>query len=250
MSDYCETAILKGFKEIAFTDHLTIYPDGSAELHSLNELKLKNYVREVRNVSEKYRDKLTVRLGVEVDYIPGNEEILERVLGDYEFDLVIGSVHLVDGVCIDSSRQRALVEEEVRENGFNSFYSRYLYLVGKAVETGFFNIVGHMDLVRIWGFNPTNGSIEEQKVLNLAKNKKMCLEVSSRGLRQPINSIYPSQRIMKKARELEIPLTVGTDAHSVEEIDYAYDFLMSYIRESGYDSVATLSKRSVLEIKL
>jgi len=250
MSDYCKTAVHKGFKEIAFTDHLTIYPDGSAGFYSLNELMLENYVREVRNVSEKYRDKLNVRLGVEVDYIPGNEEILETVLGDYEFDLIIGSVHFVDEICIDSSKDKALVEKEVRENGFNSFYSKYLYLVGKAVETGFFNIVGHMDLVRIWGFNPTDGSFEEQEVLSLVKNKKMCLEVSSRGLRQPVNSIYPSQRIMKKARELEIPLTVGTDAHSIEEIDYAYDFLVSYIKGFGYDSVATLSKCSILEMKL
>jgi histidinol-phosphatase (PHP family) len=245
--DYCEAAILKGFTEIAFTDHLTIRPDGSAEPHSLNELKLENYVREVRKISEKYRDKLTVRLGIEVDYILGNEEILEKVLGSYEFDLIIGSVHFVDEICIDSSKDRALMEKEVRENGFNSFYSKYLYLVGKAVETGFFNIVGHMDLVRIWGFNPTNGFVEEQKVLSLVKKRKMCLEVSSRGLRQPINSIYPSPRIMKKACELGVPITIGTDAHSVEEIDYAYNVLVHYVREMGYEKITTFDRCESVE---
>lgn len=248
--DYCEVAIQKGFSEIAFTDHLTIHPDGSAEPHSLNELKLESYVREVKKFSETYRYRLTVRLGLEVDYIPGNEELVEKILGQYDFDLIIGSVHFVDGICIDSRRQRTLMENEISKNGFDSFYSKYLHLVGKAVETGFFDIIGHMDLVRIWGFNPSNGFSEEQKVLSLVKQHGMCLEVSSRGLRQPINSIYPSRRIMRKARELGIPVTIGTDAHSVEEIDYAYDFLKNYIKTFDYDSIATFSKQSIVGKKL
>lgn len=250
MSDYCETAIHKGFEEIAFTDHLTVFPDGSSTTHSLNWLKLENYVEEAKKVSEKYGDRLTVRLGLEVDYIPGNEKVLEDILDSYDFDFLIGSVHFVGGICIDSPKHRILMEREIGRNGFNKFYSTYMNLVGKAVETGLFNVVGHIDIVRIWGFNPSNGLLAEHNVLNLVKQRGMCLEASSRGLRQPVNSIYPSQRIMRKARELGIPLTIGTDAHSVEEIDYAYDLLIDYVKTFGYASITIFSKRCIMERKL
>ncbi len=245
MSDYCEAAARKGFEEIAFTDHLTVFPDGSSSSSSLDRLRLENYVKEARMVSEKYGDRLTVRLGLEVDYIPGNEKFLEDMLGSYDFDFLMGSVHFVGGICIDSPRHRMLMEKEIGKNGFNKFYSAYMRLVGKAVETGLFNVVGHIDIVRIWGFTPSNGFLDEQNVLRLVKQHGMCIEVSSRGLRQPVNSIYPSQRIMRKASELEIPLTVGTDAHSVEEIDYAYDSLINYVKAFGYDSVAAISKLDI-----
>ncbi len=248
--DYCEAAIQKGFEEIAFTDHLTVFPDGSTEHHSLNTFKLENYVREIEAASGEYGGRLTVRLGLEVDYIPGNEKILEKILGKYEFDIIIGSVHFVDNICIDSSKQKALIENMVRENGFDSLYSKYLNLVGEAVETGFFDIIGHMDLVKIWGFNPTDGFDDELKVLKLIGEKKLCLEVSSRGLRQPINSIYPSPRILKKAYELGVPVTLGTDAHSVSEIDYSYDALMEYIKTAGYGHITTFNKRKPLEKKI
>lgn len=248
--DYCETAIQRGFEEIAFTDHLTVFPDGSTENHSLNTSKIENYVKEVKAASGKYGGSVTIKLGVEVDYIPGNEKIVEKILKSYDFDLVIGSVHFVEGVCIDSSRQRVLVEKMVREDGFDSLYSKYLDLVGMAVETGFFDIVGHIDLVKIWGFNPSNGFEDEQKVLELIRRKRLCLEVSSRGLRQPVNSIYPSPRILKKAFELGIPITIGTDAHSIGEIDYAYNVLIEYIGTIGYDHITVFSKRKPLEKKL
>ncbi|MBO3754209.1 MAG: hypothetical protein FGF53_04945 [Candidatus Brockarchaeota archaeon] len=70
---------------MAFTDHLTVFPDGSSSTGSLDWLRIKNYVTEVKMFSEKYEDRLTVRLGLEVDYIPGNEKILDGMLNSYDF---------------------------------------------------------------------------------------------------------------------------------------------------------------------
>ncbi|MEM1554561.1 MAG: histidinol-phosphatase [Thermoproteota archaeon] len=248
--DYCEIAIQKGFEEIAFTDHLTVFPDGSADPHSLNTISIEDYVKEIKSISLEYEGRLIIRLGVEVDYIPGSENIIEKILEGYDFDLVIGSVHFIDNVCIDSLKHRNLVENMIRENGFDSLYSKYLKLVSKAVETGFFNIIGHIDIVRIWGFNPADGLKDEQKVLEFIKEKGVCLEVSSRGLRQPVSSIYPSLRILKRAYELGIPVTIGTDAHSVEEIDYAYDFLIEYVKSVGYSHITLFDKRRPLKRKI
>ncbi|MGQ9478660.1 MAG: histidinol-phosphatase [Thermoproteota archaeon] len=245
--EYCRLAAEKSFDEIAFTDHLTILPNGSTVLGSLNNKTMEKYVDKVREVSRMYSGRIRVRLGLEADYVSGNERFLEYFLRSYDFDLVIGSVHFLGELCIDSPRERHIVEQEVARIGFDKFYSKYLSVVDRAVETGFFDIIGHMDLVRIWGFKPGDGYLEEQNVLSRISEQGMCLEVSSRGLRQPVKAIYPSPRILKRACELSIPVTIGTDAHNVSELDYAYDDLVKYIRGSGYSKITLFEKRRMVE---
>lgn len=249
--EYIEKAIEKGFSEIAFTDHLTIFPSDknqetslSTSKHILNLTKLEEYISSIKQLKVKYNNKILVRLGLEVDYLPESEKLIEEILRSYsyDFDLLIGSVHFVKGICIDCSSQKLRVEEEIKKNGFDKFYSTYMSLVRKAVETGMFNIVGHIDIVRIWGYTPTNGAMEEIKVLTSIKKQNAAVEVSSRGLRQPIKSLYPSLRIMQGCRRLEIPVTIGTDAHSLEEIDYGYNEILNYLKNFGYTKVATFNK--------
>ncbi|MGC8577674.1 MAG: histidinol-phosphatase HisJ [Thermoproteota archaeon] len=249
--EYIEKAIEKRFNEIAFTDHLTIFPRNknqevslSTSKHILNLTKFEEYVSLIKQLQVKYSSKISIKLGLEVDYFPESEKLIEEILGSYsyDFDLLIGSVHFVKGICIDCSSQKFKVEEEVKKNGFDKFYSTYMSLVRKAVETGMFNIVGHMDIVRIWGYAPTNGAVEETKVLTSVKKQSMAVEVSSRGLRQPVRSLYPSSRIMQECKRLEVPVTIGTDAHSLEEIDYGYDAIVNYIKDFGYTKIATFNK--------
>ncbi|MBO3763335.1 MAG: histidinol-phosphatase HisJ [Thermoproteota archaeon] len=250
--EYAERAIAKGFDEIAFTDHLTIFPKDrdkesslSTSKHILNLTKLEEYISLIKQLQVRYNDKISIRLGLEVDYFPESEKMIEETIDSYDFDLLIGSVHFVKGICIDCSSQKFKVEEEIKKNGFNKFYTVYMSLVRKAVETQLFNIVGHMDIVRIWGYTPTDGAIEEIKVLTSVKTQNMAVEVSSRGLRQPIKSLYPSLRILQECKRLEIPITIGTDAHSLEEIDYGYETIVSYIKSLGYSKIATFNKRTM-----
>ena len=185
MIEYCDRAVQQGFDEIAFTDHVTIYPDGKKSQHSLDKDLLPDYIDAARDAKDKYKERLKEKLGLEVDYIPGNENYIEELMGSYGFDLIIGSVHFVDNICIDCHRDKGKFDQEVQEDGFDAFYDRYMSLVEEAVRTGYFNVLGHMDLVRIWGFTPNGGTVQERRVLNSVKEHGMALEVSSRGLRHP-----------------------------------------------------------------
>src|SRR5918912_3494251 len=47
------------------------------------------------------RDETDLRLGLEVDFVPGREDRLANLLEGCEWDYVIGSVHLVGGYAVD-----------------------------------------------------------------------------------------------------------------------------------------------------
>jgi len=45
----------------------------------------------------------------------------------------------------------------------------------------------------------------------------MSIELNSAGFRKPIGEAYPSLELLELAYEKNIPITFGSDAHSVEQ---------------------------------
>jgi len=71
----------------------------------------------------------------------------------------------------------------------------------------------------------------------------MVLEINSAGLRKPIKELYPSLPLLQEAYALDIPITFGSDAHSVEQVGFGYETALSVAKEVGYSKVVTFSNR-------
>jgi histidinol-phosphatase (PHP family) len=238
--DQCvENAIANGFNEIAFTDHLIIFPNGQIAEGSLDPKDLWKYEKAVTEAAQLHRGRIEIKLGVEADYIPGNTKLIEAAFEDFRFDFSMLSIHFMDGICVHCDHDRERLEKQVAHDGFDKLYRRYLSLTEEGIDTGLFNVVAHLDLIRNWGFSPSDCTDAETRLLTSIREHKMCLEISSRGLRHPSNSINPSSRILSLAKKLDIPITLSTDAHSLDVMNYGYDELVRYARNSGYRNVAT-----------
>ncbi|MEM1548932.1 MAG: histidinol-phosphatase [Thermoproteota archaeon] len=242
--EYAKEAVSKGFGEIAFTEHLAIRSGCSAKklYYSMDVSKLGNYIEEVRNVQDGFSE-LKIRAGLEVDYFPGSEPILKDVLGSYDLDFNMLSVHWIGELCLDCSKYRRAFEVAVREEGFDKFYAKYLELLEKAVETGLFNAVAHFDVAKNWGFKPSKDfSKEELRILEKIKDFGMAVEVSSKGLRNPVKEPYPTGRILEACASLEIPIIMGTDAHNLSELDLHMESIIGYVKNAGYSQIAVFEK--------
>ena len=76
---YLENAINKGIYEITFTEHMTMPEDIVIEGMESNFLdsvspsieNMDKYINEVRYYKEKYKDKIKINVGLEVDYLEG-----------------------------------------------------------------------------------------------------------------------------------------------------------------------------------
>ena len=101
MEAYVDHAVAIGLQEIGFSDHMPLMPEPEFCM-SFDELPL--YVARVRELRKRYEGRIAIRLGCEMDMVLHRRDDIERILGDWEFDYVIGSIHYLDGWPFDQKQ--------------------------------------------------------------------------------------------------------------------------------------------------
>lgn len=239
---YVAAARAAGLKEIGFADHIPMYWLPEAERDpglAMREEELAEYVAEVARLREENPD-LTIRLGIEADFLPGQTEKLAAVLSKFPFDYVIGSVHYIDGWGFDHPDKLAgYGMRDIRE-----IYNDYFLLLQEAARSGLFDIVAHPDLVKKFGYRP-EGDLrpwyEETAAVFAAGG--VCVEVNTAGLRAPVGEIYPALDFLKACRERNVPATAGSDAHAPAQVGYAWEQALEWLQAAGYREAAVFEKR-------
>ncbi|MFW6237710.1 MAG: histidinol-phosphatase HisJ family protein [Halanaerobiales bacterium] len=198
--EFIAAARKNGIQELGFSDHEWVLKQIDWE-----------YIELLKRKSE-----IKIRSGLEVEYAPGREKEITRLKRELPLDYCIGSVHRIGDWTFDHPDYR----EEYACRNIDDIYSEYFYLVERAADSGLFDIIGHFDLIKIFGHRPQEKDILEmvEPVLQLIKEKDLVLEVNTNGLNKPVGEIYPSRRIIKYACGLGIPFTLGSDAHIPDRV--------------------------------
>jgi histidinol-phosphatase (PHP family) len=241
IDEYIEAAIKAGTKIFGFSDHAPM--DFDPEYRMKFE-DMQQYEAAVKKAKKIYKEQIEVLLGYEVDYLPGH---MDRRVLEADVDYLIGSVHFLQGWGFDNPEFIAKWQEqdidEVWQNYFNTIEAMAL--------SGYFDIVGHFDLIKIFNYMP-KGSIVAMaaKALEAIKESKMVLEINVAGYRKPIAEPYPSYDLLREAYKMEIPITLSSDAHKPEQVGLYNQEVMQMICEAGYKKVSYFIKREYKEIKL
>lgn len=238
---YVEAALRAGLSEIAITDHLFLYDrpaDRRDPRFAMREEELPGYVDEVRSLRDEFAGRIEVRLGIEADYFEGHEGTLGEILGRYDWDVVLGSVHWVDGDWVDFSAER------MESGDPAALWGEYWRLLEKACATGLFDVMTHFDLPKKFGHHPPAelADARERAVLAAAA-ADLAVEVSSAGLRKPVGEIYPGPELLRLLVHYGVPLTLSSDAHAPAEVGWGYDRLRRALALAGVERVAGFSKR-------
>src|SRR5919201_665863 len=89
-----------------------------------------------------------LRLGIEVDFVPGAEDRTANLLDGRGFDYVLGSVHFVGERAVDMEGEHDIW----RGRGDpDSIWRRYFDLLAGAAPSRLFDVLAHPDLVQRWG---------------------------------------------------------------------------------------------------
>ena len=242
--DFVRRAIELELSEIGFTDHIPLYflPETDRDPRlAMREDELDGYVREVEELRQEFRGAIEVRLGLEADYAEGHEETLARWLARADWDLVLGSVHWVDGGWIDDP---ATSPARFAREGVEPLYDRYYALLGKAARTGFFDVLTHFDLPKKHGHRPAAPrEAAEAEAIRAAKEAGVAVEISSAGLRKPVGEAYPEPRLLRRIVAAGIPVTFSSDAHAPAEVGWGYERTLIMAREAGVSELVTFEKR-------
>ncbi|MDI6710565.1 MAG: histidinol-phosphatase HisJ family protein [Bacillota bacterium] len=247
--DYALRAREMGLAEIGFADHIYMYWLPREERDpslAMAEEELPAYVEEVFSVRREFPD-LTIRLGIEADYIPGREEELRRILEAHPFDYVIGAVHYIDGWGFDNPDQAGGYEGRDPD----ALYQEYFKLVQKAARSGLFDILAHPDLIKKFGCRSAgdltglyHGTACTCNAFNVA------VEVNTAGLRAPVREIYPARAFLAFCLEQEVPVVLGSDAHRPDLVGADFDKAAALLRAVGYQDVAVFNSRQRKTITL
>lgn len=242
--DFVLRAIERGLSEIAFTDHIPLYflPPGERDPKlAMREEQFDDYVREIEGLKAEFRGSISVRLGLEADYAEGREAELARWLARADWDLVLGSVHWVDGDWIDDP---ATSPGRFEREGAESLYDRYYDLLARAARTGLFDVLAHFDLPKKHGHRPGEPrAAAERAAISAAREGNVAVEISSAGLRKPVREGYPEPRLLRAMVAEGIPVTFSSDAHAPAEVGWGYEQTLELARSAGVTEFVTLEKR-------
>jgi histidinol-phosphatase (PHP family) len=246
MGDMVRNAIGKGLKEICFTEHMDLdypdFPDLPPEKFNLN---IPAYREELLKYKERYKDKITVKFGIEVGMQPQvNDENL-RIVKENGFDFVIASVHLVD-------KRDPFYGDFWTHCSVEDTFKRYFEITLENIKHFTdFDVLGHLDYIaRYVPDGDTTYSYERFKdqideiLLYLAQNGKG-LDFNSKVLSRD-NTLFPNPcpAALKRFKELggEI-ITFGSDAHRPEAIAYEFEKMRQIALECGFTHYYTFEHR-------
>jgi len=234
MDEYIEAAIKSGTKQFGFSDHAPMDFDPK---YRMTFSDMKSYEKDVLAAKEKYKDKIEILLGYEVDYLQGHMD--ERVL-NADVDYLIGSVHFIEGWGFDNPEFIG----RYKEQNIDEIWQKYFDTIEEMAKSKLFDIVGHLDLIKVFKFMP-NKNINEMaaNALKAIKKADMVLELNVAGYRKPVAEAYPSLSLLRQAYELGIPITFASDAHKPEQVSMFNDEVIKMARDVGYTECATFKKR-------
>jgi histidinol-phosphatase (PHP family) len=238
-TDYAARAAALGFTEIGFSDHSPM-PRDDFDQWRMFASQLDEYVESVRR-AQRDHPTLTVRLALEVDFLPGQEDWIRDLAARHPWDYLIGSVHYVSPPwAIDDPGMRS----EWRKHEPAEVWTAYGERLALAAASGLFDIIGHVDLPKKFGFRPAGDPTALfAGFMAAARKQGVAIELNTGGLRKDCREIYPSRALLELAFREGVPITFGSDAHAVEEVGAGLDQAVALARAVGYTHRCRFSGR-------
>lgn len=228
LEPFVANAAKKGIAEIGFTEHDWF----------LQEMDFSLY----QKLQEKY-PQVQIRVGLELDYREDEEKEFARKVLAYPFDYTIGSVHDIKDWPFDHPDHIA------RFDSWNKdlLYQKYFSLVTKMASTKLCQVVGHLDLIKIFGVRPTKKVTEFlPPVLTAIKEANMAVEINTNGWNKPVGEVYPAEEVLAECYRFDIPMTLSSDAHLPEQVGRDLDKAMQMARKVGYTKIATFAQKNMI----
>jgi histidinol-phosphatase (PHP family) len=253
---YVEQARANGVERIVFTEHLFRFREAydalagwwdedpspvlAAATHAywLDHVSL-SLPAYVRLIEEAKADGLPVRLGLEMDWIPGRAADLRRLIAPYDWDCVLGSVHWLGAFGFDAEAN--LAEWDRRDVA--AVWEDYGRALADLAAAGLADVLAHPDLPKVFGRRPPDPSPLHRRIVALAAQHGLALEINTNGLRKPVEEIYPHPDVLRAARAAGIPITLASDAHLPERVGAWFDEAVALACAAGYDGYVAFERR-------
>lgn len=253
---YVEHARANGVDVVVFTEHLFRFQeaydllagwwdaDPNPALAAITRAYWRDHVNlslpvYVRLIEQAKSDGLPVRLGLEMDWIPGRAGDLRRLLAPYDWDCVLGSVHWLGAFGLDDEA----FLDEWRRRDVAAVWEEYGQFVEELAGAGLVDVLAHPDVVKVFGFRPPDERPLHARLVAAAARHGLALELNTNGLRKPVGELYPHPGLLRAARAAGVPITLASDAHVPERVGAWFAEAVVAARAAGYDEYVAYERR-------
>lgn len=248
-------AIDKGFISLGFSGHSPMYYESD---WTMTEESVKEYIKDIKRLKELYKDKIDILCGIELDKDFAHVDL-------NEFDYIIASVHQLHGkdkiYSVDLSAEE-LTEcvDTVFDSSWNKMAETYFDNLAEFVISGDFDVVGHFDLITKFNsktplFDEDNEEYKANAIRAVDKildNKPNILfEVNTGAMyRKGNDKPYPAEFILKHIFDRGGYITITSDSHCTDSLDFAFDKAVDYCRSCGFSEVYYLTSSGRKKVSL
>ena len=230
IEEMAAAAIERGLTTITITDHMPLPFDNR---YATRFDDLDRYRREIGLAKDKYAGQLEINAGLEIEFLPSFTPWIQSIV-DMGWDHLLVSVHnlFVNGEphIVNGTRREFEILVAYSENNIENLCRTYYETMQMAVRTGWFDIVGHLDVIKknnagqayFMESSPWYRSLVLE-TLDCVEKYKMKMEINMSGLNSPAKEQYPSRWIIQEAIKRDIPLVLSSDSHRPESLGQYFD---------------------------
>ena len=252
MEDMCLAQMERGTKFFAVTDHCDMDSYTDYDVFS----KIKDSYETAIKLKKKYKHQIELLAGVEIGEGFWHPKQCEKILKLCEYDVVIGSVHLVqykDLTYAYAKMDFSILGKETIVEYVDAYFDDMLTMI----ENVDFDILAHMTVPLRYINGKYNVGLDltpyEQKIdsiLDKIIGKGIALEVNTSSYEE-LGDFMPSKNILKRYYDKGGSLiTLGSDAHKSNQASIHFEQAMEVIKQIGFQHIYYYKKRKPYAVEV
>ena len=239
LADVAGWAVDRGIRVLGVSDHAPRFADPADQPRPHIQMARSHwdgYLREAASLREAFAGRLDLRVGVEADWLPGSEDVYRRALDRPELDYVLGSVHEVGAWQI--YQPDTFVDADP-----DAFHRGYWRALGAAAGSGLFDVLAHLDAIRIMVPPATLDLTREREgALDAIADAGIAVEINGSGLRRD-GRLFPDDALLAGLVRRGVPISFGSDAHGARQLGLGWDAACATLSRLGVTKLITFERR-------
>jgi histidinol-phosphatase (PHP family) len=261
--DFVQTAIEKQFRAYGFSSHS---PLPFETCWNMSKIDMPDYLAEITRLKNKYAGDLEIYLGLEIDYLDNTYNAAIPYFQSLPLDYSISSVHFLpvrlplsieNMACVDGPYHEFEIDLHKFFNGnirriTESFFESSMQMV----ETGGFDIVGHIDKIYMNGARHPDFDIQADwyqkpflQLLDLIAGKGYIVEINCKNIVRNGHT-FPHIASFKELKKRDIPVMVNSDCHQPDLINDGREKAFALLKEAGYQVTRELVNGKWQEVEI
>lgn len=229
--EYVLAAIDAGYEMIGFSDHAPfVFPDPNHKSGFRIQLnKAQDYADSIRALQEKYKDKIDIKLGYELEWYPELMDTELKYLSQFNYDYLILGQHFIGNeyepwakYCGDKTDSVVTLDKYIAQ-----------LLLG--AKSGNFTYVCHPDVINFTG----DRELYKRKMRYMVEElKKINIPLEYNFYGYYTDRHYPNDDFWSIVAEVGNPVVIGLDAHFTYVYgDERLEPMVAHMKELGLNII-------------